>query len=583
MSIAVLRRDLLQTQKLLRQRPALLFEEKNAFGQSPLFLAVGWPKGLKILLEAGKGHLVNDSCAPHSNITPLDYAIAIECLESMKLLTSQSLSFTFQWSYCIATSSLGPNASERLLEMIVEKCRLFHEYSLARLPEKLIRNHQLTDFEIFHAKSRLVCQYFRKKKFPIPVSFGAAGNYFCPAFGGIFHRSWVSLETARAFFHAGFTDVDIACKQLTPLMCRHSAGRDTSLYSHNPQLDIKYKTLFTYVDFLVQKGARLDRKIPPLYIRRPISAKDGILHTERSPRVIHQLASIAWSYIIEAPVDIHLVADLGFSTVWRNLFASIEPDSCDCACSSNGCRPISLALKMAVLTSISSPELSSKPNYDVYQWKQTEKGLRRLAILLEKLQGQFLVSDVIRFLTFTALELTHTCCEHNTQFQPDIFENETSCGRNMNFHSEVLDNSLEDELGETSNDYSTDVLNTTRFRNPFSSVLVWFKPDTEIREIREEEAAVIGRLDFLVDEFMKEFEDLKIPLSEFIQTRWPERMRVELLAKDELEESQRQAIVDLGVKILERDEPEWEVENKPPEDPDSEYDEWIRGLERSLK
>ena len=112
--------------------------------------------------------------------------------------------------------------------------------------------------------------------------------------------------------------------------------------------------------------------------------------------------------------------------------------------------------------------------------------------------GQYLVRHVVRFVTFSALELTHTCCNHNDCF-------------------------------------------STAFLS-LGAVMIWLKDPTEIEEMREEEASMIDRLDLLVEEFMKEIDELPISLPDFLRTRWPERMYAELSEKDEMSEIEQRAM-----------------------------------------
>lgn len=112
--------------------------------------------------------------------------------------------------------------------------------------------------------------------------------------------------------------------------------------------------------------------------------------------------------------------------------------------------------------------------------------------------------------------------------------------------------------------------------------MIRLKDPVEIKEIREEERDMIARLDVLVEEFMKEMDELAMPLPEFIRTRWPERMYAELSARDEMSEAHQRAMADPGAVILE-DQPEELIVEVSGDSLDDEYNEWIQGLEASLK
>ncbi|KAL4885935.1 hypothetical protein BJY04DRAFT_179558 [Aspergillus karnatakaensis] len=48
--------------------------------------------------------------------------------------------------------------------------------------------------------------------------------------------------------------------------------------------------------------------------------------------------------------------------------------------------------------------------------------------------------------------------------------------------------------------------------------------DDEVLEIREEEAALIGQLEQLMDEFIKKYDELELRLHDFVQQYWQPRM-----------------------------------------------------------
>lgn len=566
----MLRRDLPGIRAILQQRPHLLEKERNIFGQTPLSLAVGWPNGLELLLQAANDSVLHDSCI--SIATPLDYAIALGCAESMKLLATKGLAFSFYWSYYVATTALEPAVSDSLLSLIMERCRQLHNFGLMALPEELIKSLQLDNFEFFISKAWLILNYFRRNNITIPAKFRIAGyryywEYFCPHFGSIFHQEGLPLTAAQAFLNEGFNGIDIECEELTPLM----RLRPLYICDEHKERAAGFERLFKFVDFLVEKGARLDKVIPQRYIAGLDLTKS---ETRNHYQVIHRVASISWCSLLQPPttpgrniLDILRISKLGSSEVWENLITSMDSDPCLCACSSDGCRPISLALKLSISQweFWCGPKISpSKPFSDLRNWERTLERLTVLATLLESLTGHYLVRDVVRFLTFSALELTHTCCKHNENFSM----------RHLRYESEkFLDN-------WSINDSETyDFIKDSRV-----PVMIRLMHPTEIEEIREEEASMIDRLDLLVEEFMKEIDELAISLPEFIRTRWPERMYAELSENDEMSEIEQRAIVGLGVKILEDDEKQTEgMAVQRPNALEDCYDEWIRSIEESIK
>ena len=136
--MAVLKRDLTRTQSILRERPHLIEKERNIFGQTPVFLAVGWPKGLELLLQAANDSILLNSYARPQITSPLDYAIALGCDKSIQLLETTHLALNFGWSRFVSTSILKPAASDCLPRLILEQCRQLQDFAITTLPEGII-------------------------------------------------------------------------------------------------------------------------------------------------------------------------------------------------------------------------------------------------------------------------------------------------------------------------------------------------------------------------------------------------------------------------------------------------------------
>ncbi|KAJ0422734.1 hypothetical protein BJY00DRAFT_310748 [Aspergillus carlsbadensis] len=145
-------------------------------------------------------------------------------------------------------------------------------------------------------------------------------------------------------------------------------------------------------------------------------------------------------------------------------------DSCSCACSAAGCTPLNVALCSFIS---SDRELYEKIVPAVLQ-----------AFIIE-IQGTAGCGDeVIRLLTFKDLSLTHTCC--------------------------------------------------SIYRDPYNYVQVELFDEGEAAEIHDEERVLIEEFEALVEELQKEYEAMGVPLWEFIQTHWCERVREYLVENEEV-------------------------------------------------
>ena len=164
--------------------------------------------------------------------------------------------------------------------------------------------------------------------------------------GGLFHQPGICHDTAIAFFKAGFTNVDVAINNITPSMNlwgpvfweRHArlTKQDMGFY---------FSRYFHTVEFFVEKGGCLDNRNPSCLIIQ----LTPFMANKNSYRVIHRIAAMSWSSVgllDTAPVD--TIAKLGSSHIWRDIFQSHVSGPCVCACATEGCRPISLALKSSM-------------------------------------------------------------------------------------------------------------------------------------------------------------------------------------------------------------------------------------------
>jgi hypothetical protein len=520
--MAILRRDEQAVESILKRQSGLLRTERNVFGHSPIYLAIGWPTGLQILLAAADDTLVlsdlHDATILDRCSSVLNHAIAFGCIESIKLLANAAFAFDFDWIFFVGTETFDPKVSDLVFRLILDRLRQLHDFYLQSLPAEAVNSLQIEDFEIFVVNGGPTRLWLAAHEVSIPArfrntcSFEIFGlpNAFIPfgpsRLGGIFHQESLLSETAKILYEAGFEDVDHEVKQLTPLMTVMASNRYH--YTYQSQMS----AFFQIVEFYVQKGARLEKEIPACYVRNAPSSDD----TERRYRVIHRIASQCWrrSLGFGNGGALPALAVLGSTPIWKQLLKNTSSDPCSCACSSHGCRPITLAMKDSQYELHISPfrfngEWKSLLVFDPQDWNYTLKRLSKLIVLLKNLDGEQLAKDVLRFLTFSALGLTHTCCNHNETFYLEL-------------------------------SYS-------------NCWMVKCKDASEINEIRDEEKYLIERLEYLEERFLQDFEEQAVSLIEFLMEHWQKVMLQELLRKDELSDLEKEQFKGIGVRIVEAD------------------------------
>jgi hypothetical protein len=188
---------------------------------------------------------------------------------------------------------------------------------------------------------------------------------------------------------------------------------------------------------------------------------------------------------------------------WKNMLLRCEEtsaiipsagDGCVCACSPSGCSAISLLLRQA-MTSISLG-MFLKRREDPDFW------LREMVttFILWAGDNPTVYRAVIRFFTFDALGLRHVCCvEEGGEFR----------------HMAKLQE----------------------------------RDRAEVEEILDEERLGLEDLESLVAEFNDKFDEMGIPIMEFLQGYWLGRINLFLLERDPYDEEHTVESRKLGVKL----------------------------------
>jgi hypothetical protein len=203
------------------------------------------------------------------------------------------------------------------------------------------------------------------------------------------------LEYAQMFWDAGFRDVDEYVED-TPSLAR----KWELLVYFRDFATIEDSAKILYLSsWMVGKGA--DTSKPDF-----ISGK--IPHTPAAHFIAQKLMQLElklWTEKIYFPTQAK-------ATTAENFIASIlqEEAACDlciCGCSRNGCTALIQMLKSSLVSGDTKtlPKASYHKRCQLYSWAKIEECISL------GLWDVFSLS-IIRFETFTALELTHTCCTY---------------------------------------------------------------------------------------------------------------------------------------------------------------------------
>ena len=221
-----------------------------------------------------------------------------------------------------------------------------------------------------------------------------------PHYRTVYHVKYLTVEAAEKLWQNGFRDIDVPDDWgLTPLMCRYT-------YDLVPEIEL--------YSWLIRKGAKLHRlQHDPLDCDTDLTI--SAVELPPAVRALHYVAynigRSAYCLVRDeqsAPEERRLQTELHRLSkearlLATTIFLDISCDDCVCACSSQGCLPCTMMLKSfmesAILAAVKRTwlYLATKflidlvgPNDPCPDW---------------------LFKEIIRFQTFTELELRHTCCE----------------------------------------------------------------------------------------------------------------------------------------------------------------------------
>ena len=194
------------------------------------------------------------------------------------------------------------------------------------------------------------------------------------------------------------------------------------------------------------------------------------------------------------------------------LLGSDSHDDCNCACSSSGCTPFTTLLKAI---NREAPDYTSE--------RKPSKFRRFVVCYLESpghpassvLKRSKVAEEVIRFETFEALQLSHTCCE-------------------LDWHNMVI-----------------------RLNTP-----------EEVQEIYEEWEELLLKHEDLVSEFCHKFQELGGTIKSFLEGYWQTRMGEVLKEENPLDEEVIRRLREIGVVLEEVSEESEGVTNEDSADAD---------------
>lgn len=430
--------------------------------------AFGWPKGIRILLEAGATPSAKNARLPYFDDNDNE-----DTYHSVKLLLEAGCSFYwYDISICQAPENSNKIKSLLINEMVVRRKKLWHLAQSClpadQLPKLISDDEKTGKITIFDIHTAEIHARLREQG----ISVLNENIYY----ESVYHYLSFTVETLDELYQVGFRGVSqLDSNGFIPLLVQF------------PDMGDRDSGGLEKIHWLVLKGADPYQKVPGTsataahhlgvrivnhFLRRLLYSDP----TRPDPRRDYE----TWK---------QAVVEFGKSIF---LLPSVR-DECFCACSLGGCTTMSVLLRHAV-HSLSYPTIK-EPSF----WFR-----ELIQFFLWWTRGDTEIGwEVIIFLTFDALGLKHSCClEKHTFFRDFKFEG---------------------------------------------------REEEEIREILDEEKSRIIELETLLDELKIKFDELGLPVMEFLEGYWHTRVIEVLSHRDPYDEDHIMESRGIGV-TLEPDE-----------------------------
>lgn len=480
LSRALLSRSETQVTEIVDKFPDSL-RERNSMGHTPMHLAANWPAGVSILLNAGANNLVNER--DNVGFLPVAYATHLDCLASVQLLVGadcasygQDLLDEYSYLHEPLWDSIGRSSDEVakfFLQALVDRRRRLAGIASQELPCSVKKSIDILPDKVIDASAALVYSLLKQNHVRLPPSLAVPSGwqtiYHLLHSLLLYSRFCSPTYWADLFYNAGFHDF---------------TGYDAS--GRNVLMDIFYRSVSddkvpVYLDlylWYLRKGVKLGHKN-----FRMTDEGDWISHTPG--------AFYVGSFIVEI-LSLSPLIERN-STQLRSLLTKVvaerTSDDCKCGCSINGCDALTSMLK-------------ERRRYQTAIYREPDQDFYQFPILLANLLNitndgwTFFPAEILRFLTFERLEMTHTCC---------VYHEESWC-------------------------------------HDYFSVF----DDNNRVEIQEEESADLEQLESLMLEFRRAYTDLGASLPDFLQGYWTTRMD-HVMSEEAIREDEATRIRELGV------------------------------------
>ena len=384
--MAILRKSEVDLRQALTVSPSSI-DETNNIGQSALHLAVEWPRGMDLLLQAG----ADVDCKDDKYRSPLTYAIEMSLVEPIRLLALADCSLLDGSDRLLLGRAvdveLGANGDGRqvtaaetvvdlLIDVVVDRRQRLFELAKSALPvsdlDRLCHDTYLPD----ESASQLHWALIRHgTAVPLALDPGRC-------LGTLFHQIRHSSRVAERLWKAGFRGIN----------GRDFFGRTPLMTSPDYCLgSFRFINLgLEYVVWLVEKGADFYAKQDLIFDHEKFlyRSESQVLSATALNFVAWHLGSTwnwaSWNALREWIEEVYSESS---KEMLQRILMDNESDACVCACSISGCTTFTVFTKSFMRNWANRDFLVDLNFCDPLK-----------------------IPEFLRIMTFEKLDMTHTCC-----------------------------------------------------------------------------------------------------------------------------------------------------------------------------
>ncbi|KAL3471247.1 hypothetical protein BJX99DRAFT_263445 [Aspergillus californicus] len=459
-------------------------EARQLFSAS--ICAVEWPHGLRLILTC---------CPPQFLPSLLCEATRGRQWESFQIILDDGrCPVQLSAIFYAAQFSYNPAMFEKLVGVVAAHRRRLLKQALESLPAEQIEELGLERLHgLLDSQTQRVLDYLKAcddcDLSTLDIRCCDDESYTSYYRGrSVYHMIGYNRHAAEILYNAGFTNVDERYDNYqAPLAALWRYGM---ISGDRARLHVYLEAGEWYID----KGASIDyaRNSSPWLLVHEIAWEIGECLSEFFQTTVNRCYETG---IARRSIDTNYwrsVCVINSKLLQCILTNTQHHDCCVCACSTGGCLPPAVLFTTYFrLTTLSVMDLLS-----IYPWPNLFNLWMFSSPAIEKQVYDTLSPVAIRTWTFSALGLTHTCQKH---------------------------------------------------RGYADHRLKYIAPQ-DIDEIREEERILIAQLEELISEFQSKYEELHLPLPEFMDGYWKDRMR-EVLLERSFDEEEAQSMRAIGVVV----------------------------------